>query len=508
MTTTPTIVTTTILKESMTEPADLAADDGRLSPYPRPLFSSVRTRLLASFVLLLTLAAVASTLVARQILLHRLDQRIDDELVQESRELRVLAQGNDPETGRPFGDRIGRIFEEFLQRNIPSRNEAMLTFVDGQPFLRSRAVVPYQLDRDSVLVARWAALQETERGWVATPAGRVEFLAVPVKTLGNTAGVFVVAIFRDRERELTDAVFAGVAATSGAVLIIGSLLAWIVAERILRPVKKISQTARSITDTDLSQRIEVEGRDEVADLAATFNEMLDRLEEAFRTQKQFIDDAGHELRTPITIVRGHLETIDAAPDDRPKVMTLVMDELDRMSRLVEDLLLLARSRGPDFLDVTMVDVKTLTEEVRAKAEAIAPRQWTIEEVGSGRIEADRQRVTQALLQLAHNATKHTREGDVIALGSRVTNGEARFWVRDRGRGVDPADRERIFERFERGRDGRKRAGGAGLGLAIVRAIASAHHGRIELDSQPGQGATFHVVMPIDQPAASEGERAV
>jgi signal transduction histidine kinase len=426
--------------------------------------------------------------------------------VQETKELRRLARGNDPETGEPFAGRVRKIFEVFLQRNIPSRNEAVITFVGGEPFLRSRQVVPYLLDEDPELVARWATLQETDRGSVSTPEGRVEFLAVPVKTPRESDGVFVVAIFRDRAREEIDPALAGVAATGGVVLVIGSLLAWMMADRILKPVRKISNTARSISESDLMRRIEVEGRDEIAQLAGTFNEMLDRLQEAFQTQKQFIDDAGHELRTPITIVRGHLETSDADPEDKQKVMALVLDELDRMARLVDDLILLARSERPDFLDLTVVDVPTLTDEVRAKAEAIGPRGWTVDEIGTGRIVADRQRVTQALLQLAQNATQHTHEGDVITLGSRVANGEAQFWVRDTGSGIDARDRGRIFQRFERGSNGRRSSGGAGLGLAIVKAIARAHYGRIELDSESGRGSTFRLVIPIDQPEQREGMR--
>jgi two-component system OmpR family sensor kinase len=436
----------------------------------------------------------------RQILLYRLDQRIDLELVQETKELRVLARGNDPETGEPFAGRVRKIFKVFLARNVPTRNEVLITFIDGEPFLRDRKVVPYRLDQDPDLVARWATATETERGEVMTPAGPVEFLAVPVASSGDTDGVFVVAIFRDREAaEKTDPAIAGVAATGLIVLLIGSLLAWLLAERILTPVRKISQAARSISESDLGRRIDVEGRDEVAGLAGTFNDMLDRLQDAFQTQKHFIDDVGHELRTPLTIVRGHLETIDTEPEERAKTMVLVADELARMSRLVDGLSLLARSERPDFLELSVVDVETLTQEVGSKAEAIAPRTWELAEAGHGRIVADRQRITQALLQLAQNAAAHTEEGDPITIGSAIKDGEARFWVSDSGPGVAPSDRARIFERFARGRAQRPNSDGAGLGLAIVRAIAQAHHGRIELESPPSHGATFYLIVPVDQP---------
>ena len=496
-----TTMTTTTAKtaETMTTTEDVAEapeSKDRASPW----LSSIRIRLVAWFVLFLTVATAASVLVVRQILLYRLDQRIDHELVQETKELRVLARGNDPETGEPFAGRVRMIFKVFLARNVPTRNEALITFVDGEPFLRDRRVVPYRLDQDPDLVTRWATATETERGKVVTPAGPVEFLAVPVASSGESDGVFVVAIFRDREAaEKTDPAIAGVAATGLIVVLIGSLLAWLLAERILTPVRKISYAARSISQSDLNRRIDVEGRDEIAGLASTFNDMLDRLEGAFQTQKHFMDDVGHELRTPLTIVRGHLETIDAEPEERAKVMALVTDELARMSRLVDDLSLLARSERPDFLDLSVVDLETLTQDVGSKAGAIAPRTWELAEAGPGRIVADRQRITQALLQLAQNAVAHTAEGDPIAIGSAIKDGEARFWVSDSGPGVAPSDRARIFERFARGRAQRPNSDGAGLGLAIVRAIAQAHHGRIELESPPGHGATFYLIVPVDQP---------
>ena len=465
----------------------------------RYLRSSIRVRLLVWFVGLLAIGTLASVLVVRQILLYRLDQRINQELVQETRELRALARGNDPETGRPFAGDVKRIFEVFLARNVPTRNEALLTFVGDKPFLRDRQDVPYRLDQDPDLVAQWGAVTDTERGQVSTPEGPVEFLAVPVTSSDSSDGVFVVGIFRDLEAaEKTGPAVAGIAATGVVLLIIGSLLAWRMAERILKPVRNISEAAGSISGSDLTRRIMVEGGDEIAALAGTFNAMLDRLEDAFRTQKHFMDEVSHELRTPLTIVRGHLETMDEDPEERDKVMALVLDELTRMGRLIDDLALLARSERPDFLDLAVVDVESLTRDVGSKATAIAPRRWEVSTTGRGKIVADRQRMTEALLQLAQNAVAHTGADDSIVIGSAMQNGEARFWVSDTGPGVAPGDRDRIFERFARGRS-RSDHEGAGLGLAIVRAIAQAHHGRIDLESPTGNGATFTLIVPVDQP---------
>jgi signal transduction histidine kinase len=339
---------------------------------------------------------------------------------------------------------------------------------------------------------------------VSTPAGIVEYLAVPVRAGDAVRGVFVAAIFR--EEELADVAPAlwGAAGVGVATLLIGSLLAWRVAERVLRPVAAVTGTAAAISTSELTRRIEVEGHDEISRLAATFNDMLDRLEEAFRVQRQFVDDAGHELRTPITIIRGHLEVLEDDPEERRRTIALVIDELDRMNRIVNDLLLLAKAKQPDFLDLDTVDVRTLTEDLHAKVTALAPRDWRLEEAGRGLIVADRQRLTQAMMQLAQNATAHTLDGEEITLGSAVSSGRATLWVQDRGRGIALEDQERIFQRFARSENGRGNSPGAGLGLAIVRAIAEAHHGTVQVRSSPGEGATFTLTIPVDQPIPPEG----
>jgi signal transduction histidine kinase len=446
---------------------------------------------------MLALATVASVLVAREVIYSRLDERIGAELLQEASELRRLAAGTDPATGAPFGDDVRRIFRVYFQRNTPSRGEALLTFVDREPFLRSRQVVPYRLDRDPDLVAHWGALTGTERGNVSTPAGRVDYLAVPLKADDRVLGVFVVSVFRELQQGPFDDAITATIAVGLAVLLIGSLLAWQVAESVLRPVRSVTQNARAITETDLARRIEVRGHDEVAELASAFNATLDRLEAAFTAQRRFLDDAGHELKTPLTIVTGHLELLGEDPPEREATLVLVLDELHRMSRIVNDLLLLAKAEAPDFLHLETVDVGVLTDELHTKVSALAPRRWRLDSRGRGVVIADRQRVTQALMQLAENAAKHTSEGDEIALGSQVEDGEARFWIRDEGEGIDESEQARVFTRFSRGAESR-RGDGAGLGLSIVQAIAHAHQGRIELASRVGAGSTFTLVIPVDR----------
>jgi two-component system OmpR family sensor kinase len=476
-----------------------AEAEAQRSDSSRRVRFGLRARMLLGHVGLLAIAGVASVLVAREVLLSRLEERIDQELAQEVSELRILANGHDPRTGRPFGTDVRRVFQVFLERNVPSRNEVIITYVDGRPYERSRTVrsPPYRLDRDAELIARWGRLAGMDQGEISTPGGRVKFLAVPVLAEGAPPASFVVAVFRDREEEeLNDAITA-LGGVGLALLLAGSVLAWRLAGGVLGPVRAVTMTARSISETSLEQRIPEQGSDEIAQLAATFNDMLDRLEHAFDAQRHFLDDAGHELRTPLTIIRGHLEVLPEDPVARGRTLELILDEVKRMGRMVDDLILLAKSDEPDFLQLEAVDVGTLTNELHAKASALGARTWRIDAAGRGIIVADRQRLTQAVVQLAHNAVEHTEPGAEIALGSDVSPGGARFWVRDTGSGVAAEDSKRIFERFERGSNANR--DGAGLGLAIVTAIARAHGGRAELDRSSAVGATFSITVPTDQP---------
>lgn len=148
------------------------------------------------------------------------------------------------------------------------------------------------------------------------------------------------------------------------------------------------------------------GTDDVAQLARTFNTMLDRLEVAFLAQREFVDNAGHELRTPITVIRGHLELMGDDPGEREETRALVLDELARMNRMVDDLLVLAKSERPDFLKLEEVNLTELTVEVVAKARGMADRAWRVDATADAVIVADGQRLTQALMQLVSNAVRH------------------------------------------------------------------------------------------------------
>ena len=471
-------------------------------PSLRRPFTGARARILASAILLLAFSTLTSILFVRQFLLNRLDEEISTQFRQEVGEFRSLVQGRDPRTGEPFGSDVRAIFDVYFSRNVPDEGEALISLI-GRKVYKTKSAPDAPLDLIALrsTIRRWVALDEPEGGGLETSTGPLLWLASPIQNQkGKVSGAFVVANFPTGERrEIEDAISVA-SQVSIAVFVLASLLAWALVGRVLAPLRLLNETARSMTESDLSRRISVTSDDEVSQVASTFNDMLDRLETAFATQRRFVDDAGHELRTPITVIRGHLELLGDDPDERRETLALVIDELDRMARIVNDLLLLAQSQEPNFLNLETVEVASLATEVHAKAQALGTREWSLETTGNGVIVADRQRLTQALMQLAQNAVQHTSVNDPVDLGGSLHNGEARFWVRDNGPGIPLEEQEKIFERFTRGRDLLRRRSGAGLGLSIVKAIAEAHHGRVELWSRPNMGSTFEVVIPADQPA--------
>ncbi len=479
---------------SMTERLDdQPVDDQRRSRF-RPGF---RVRVLGVVAALLIGAVTVGLIVQRTVLLARLDREVQASLEQERDELERLVQGRNPATGQPFAGDVAAIFGTFLSRNVPGEGEVYITFIAGRPGPTTRPPGDVRLDQQRELVARWSELAVGESGSVDTADGPVDYIAVPLQSAGVTTGVFVVANFVRGERdEIEDGVRLE-ALVSAVVVLLTIGAAWIVAGRLLSPLRDVTETARTITDTDLSRRLPVDGDDEIAHLATTFNGMLQRLDTAFATQRAFIDDAGHELRTPITIVRGHLELMGDTAEDRRETVALVTDELDRMARIVDDLLLLAKSEQPDFVVVKTVELADFTTGIAARSRPLGDRRWVVDSTAQGPFDCDPDRVTQAWLNLARNAVEHTSTGSEIGIGSEQRAGHVRLWVRDTGRGIDPDERERIFDRFARGRGGPRRSDGAGLGLAIVRAVATSHGGRVELTSEVGVGSTFTIVIPHD-----------
>ncbi len=461
---------------------------------------SARARIVVGIVLLMAILAVPAILGLRQVLLIRVTDQVNDALDQEVREMdRLITEGNDPATGRPFLS-LQPLFDVYLRRNVPSNDEALLTFIEGAPYRSSAGRFP--LDRlPAERLDDWAALSGPTLGEAGSATGSYETelgtgqFRVQRVTLGGSTGAFVVTIVPAEEfDEIRELEFYG--SVGGlAVLLIASGGAWFITGRVLAPVRQLTETAGLISRTDLTRRLDVKGTDEAAEMGRSFNAMLDRLEAVFQSQRAFVQDASHELRDPLTICSGHLELLSDDAEERRRTVALVIDELDRMGRIVDDLQVLADAEQPDFLQPTSIDLDTFTHELSAKAGALASRKWRLDASDHGSMLADRHRLTEAIMNLAHNAVIHTITDDTIAIGSSVSDGTVRLWVRDTGSGIHPADQERIFERFTRGKGAHRRYRGSGLGLAIVKAIAEAHGGTVELKSELGKGSTFTIIIP-------------
>lgn len=221
---------------------------------------------------------------------------------------------------------------------------------------------------------------------------------------------------------------------------------------------------------------------------------MDGADVSSEAQRRLLDDVRHELKTPITIVRGHLELMDVDdPADAAATRELGMAELDRMTRLIGDIDLLAAVELDTFT-MSDVDVAGLTRRVSELVGVIPGHVWSVEQAAKGAIRGDHDRLLQAWLQLADNAAKYTPEGSPIEIGSAVYASGVQFWVRDHGPGIPPAMRHRVFRRFDRGA-GKRTVGGSGLGLAIVDAIAKGHRGHCTVADTPGGGATLTLDIP-------------
>lgn len=346
------------------------------------------------------------------------------------------------------------------------------------------------------------------------PGGPLDLLSTPVLLDNQVVGVLqVAASLQPLEATLAHLRLVLAAIVFGTTAL-AALLGWLLAARALRPVAQVTQTAHAIgRSTNFAQRLpNLRPHDEVGRLAATFNEMLERLDQAIATQRRFLADASHELRGPLTTIRTNVEALlrGAAPDPAERDLTLraIARETDRLGRLVVDLLTLARAdvgqpmeRRPLMLDTLLLEVyrqeKTLAGSVHL----------ALGEFEQVEIAGDRDRLKQLLLNLVDNGLRYTPAGGSVTLDLVRQQGWAVVRVRDTGLGIAAAHLPRIFERFYRVDRPRTRdAGGTGLGLAICQSVAEAHGGRIEVVSQEGQGSVFTVFLPTRAAAAAPAER--
>ena len=470
----------------------------------------------------MTAALGTSVVIARQVQSARIDREVETALVQEADELAEVAASG------AFD--IRSLFNEYLNNHVAGDHEAFYTIpLDrglDEDIARSFGA-PMEIVEDADLIGRWASSDEVMRGTFETPVGETQAIVVPivrsatserlevvdpgpgVEQVGPVLGVFVAAHFMQSHKEdLAELV--GLLLLAGlVVLVVTTGVAWALAGRIIAPVRGLTQAAQAVTHSDLSARIPVAGGGELAELGTTFNEMVERLDRGFRAQRQFLDDIAHDLRTPLTIARGHLETLGDDAAERDETVTIVLNELDRMGRSVTDLLVLAKAAQPHFLRLEAVDYGDFANDLMDRVAGLPARNWVVDTAPRPGVvagEADPHRLFEAMLNLATNAVQHTEDGAEIGIGVRsVAPNAVRMWVRDHGPGVDVEDAEVLFQRFRQGQSaqGRRDAGhhdGMGLGLSIVDAIARAHGGCASHEESVGGGSTFLIEIPLEPPA--------
>ena len=336
------------------------------------------------------------------------------------------------------------------------------------------------------------------------------FIISPVLRDNQLLGYLIIGSESDligQQRRLATSLALG----SLGMLVIAFLGGLWLADRAMRPVATISHAARNISESDLSRRLNMRGRDELAELAGTFDDMIARLQAAFDRQRRFVADASHELRTPLTIVNlevGRALSSKRSAAEYQRALQVVDAEGKRMTRLVNDLMTLARmDSGQAILQFDDLDLSDVALEAVERMSALAEQQRIKLETGEFPellIRGDRQYLIQMISNLIENAVKYSGTGQTVRIETDTQNGKASLRISDTGPGIPPEHLPKLFDRFYRADAARSHNNdsnsptGSGLGLSIVSWIVQAHSGTIQVQSKVNEGTTFEVTLPLQK----------
>lgn len=457
------------------------------------MFRSIRVRLTIWYVVVLAVVLAAFSAGVYFAMRTSLYSNIDDSLTSRAEALDGAIDVNggaptlDPDSapGHPSGEEFVRVFD----------SEGELTFDN------TAEVMAPEIDQNSVTQALGGSARHDS---LETSDDTMRVFTTPIRHDSSIVGVLQVGETEDDLLESLRTLLLIIGLAYPVTLVVASAGGVFLAGRALRPVDELTNVARQISADDFSKRLDMKlPDDEVGRLARTFDEMIARLDDAFRRQRQFTADASHELRTPLTSIKGQTEVAlqrDRNPEDYREVLRAVNSEVDRMIRLVGSLLTLARADSRQApISRERVDLSQLVNDAAEQMSAAASAKGIALNVTADAVTliGDEDLLLQLVLNLFDNAIKYTPQGGSVSVICRADGGSGVVRVTDTGPGISAEHLPHVFDRFYRVDPSRSQAaGGAGLGLSISRWIAESHGGTLSVDSAPGSGSTFIVRVPL------------
>lgn len=460
------------------------------------MFESVRVRLTLWYAAVLALSLIAFALVIYYVAGNIFHERQDESLRSTAQ---TVASAYVEELGEAHS--LAKAGQVVLSEITFPNRYVQLTDNTGQPIAASA-----NLNGATVSIPAPVLAEARNRGFSHATVNDLRLAVVPLstdQTIGFAAVAEPLSVIEDGLKQLRRNLFAGVP----LVLLLASIGGYFLARKSLAPIASMNDQTQRISAENLSARLDVSNaRDELGHLAATINDLLTRLESSFREQQRFIADASHELRTPLAVLRGETEVAlgkTRTVEEYQQSLSLIQDEAERLSRIVEDLFILARQpiSTRKALNKERVSLNKAVSDCARAAQVLAIRKGVRlkleNDPPSIALQGDEELIKRMILNLLDNAVKYTPSGGEISLALARQNGHAEIVVRDTGIGIPETDQARVFDRFFRVDKARARAmGGAGLGLSIAQWIVEVHGGAITVNSAPGHGSTFTVVLPV------------
>ena len=471
-------------------------------------FKSIRSRLTAWYVILLGIILILFSVFLNYFLSKRLYESVDNSLTVSAT---VVATSAVMQFNRSPLPGLDRFFEQFMGTGNLNK---FYRIYDGSGNVGSRSK---NIDASQFPLSQAAytdALKGLNSYEIFLVEGKIPIRVITMPILREKKLVNLVQVGTSLEavqetlRNLRIFLFTAVP----SVLVLAALFARFMARRALKPISRIIQTARDIGQgQELNQRIPVlKVQDELGQLALTFNEMMDRLENSFAQMRQFSSDASHELRTPLTVLKGQNELVLSKPRDLKEYQEVIvsnLEEINYMSKVLEDLFILSKSdENQIHLNCKPMELRDLVEEVCKHAEVLASDKdirIIIAFLESVKINGDEVRLQQMIWNILHNGYKYTQPGGELKVSLQDKGEFSLLSIQDTGIGISEKALPSIFDRFYRVDKARSRdEGGSGLGLSICKHIAEAHKGKIEVESKLGVGTRFKIRIPTTGLGAS------